>query len=424
MHAENRKEKKAADFSSKHIIIAAYYFPPLGLAGTARPVALANYFAERGHVVTVLTVKSIDYPVHDESQLKKLHHKVSVVRSGSADPARIAKIVPVLPKVKQIRKMAKNAAESTLFPDSKIGFVQSAGRILRQILREDRENILITTSPPMSIHQLGMDAREGMEFLWVADFRDVWTSLPEADQSAEFKMKARDYRREIVKQADLVTATSPRTVELLRENGARNSRVMFNGFAECDFEARPPKRVRAFGLYGTLNNLVGVEKLFDWFGCWRSKRENGIKLRHIGYVDLPELDEMLGNFNLDESFLTTGYLPHDQSLMEIRRHHTNVLMLSDQVDISYVVPSKLFELLRAEPPLIVILPERNAARELLEELKLTDVYVVDSYEDFRKAADACMEKKRDRKNVVPEEVMRFTWENQISVLESALKTIP
>ena len=30
----------------RHFIIAAYYFPPLGMAGTARPLAMANFLAE------------------------------------------------------------------------------------------------------------------------------------------------------------------------------------------------------------------------------------------------------------------------------------------------------------------------------------------------------------------------------------------
>jgi hypothetical protein len=160
--------------------------------------------------------------------------------------------------------------------------------------------------------------------------------------------------------------------------------------------------------------------LFDWFGRWRAKIGLNMKLRHIGYSDLPDLDVMLSNFNLRESFTTTGYLPHDQSLMEIRRHHMNVLMLSDQMDLSYVIPSKLFELLRAEPPMIAILPRGNAARELLEHLGLPQVFIVDTYDDFCQAADACMEMKRERSRTVPDAVSQFEWEKQIVVLEEEI----
>ncbi len=418
MSATDKKHTK-----NKHIIIVAYYFPPLGLAGTNRPLAMANYFAERGYIVTVLTVKSIDYPVHDDTQLKKLHQKVAVVRSGSADPARIARIVPVLPKVKRIRRVAKSATASALFPDSKIGFVQSAGRMLRQVLREDCPNILITTSPPMSIHQIGLDALEEEEISWVADFRDVWTSVPEAQQSPEFLRKAQAYRKEIAKRASLVTATSPRTVELLRKNGAKKTQVLFNGYKEDDFAKKHPKRVMAMGLYGTLNELIGVEKLFDWFGRWRSQRDSNLKLRHIGYTDLPGLAEMLDNFDLKSSFASTGYLPHDQSLLEIRRHQLNVIMLTDQVDTSYIIPSKLFELMRAEPPLIAILPRGNAARELLQELNLPQVQVVDSYEEFCSAVDAFVELKRERNAPVPEDVEQFEWDRQLANLETQIERL-
>ncbi len=403
-----------------HIIVAAYYFPPLGLAGTSRPLQLANYFAERGHVVTVLTVRSIDYPVYDESQLKKLHSKVSVVRSGSADPARIAKFVAVLPKVRQLKNAARSVVSAALFPDSKVGFVPSAGRTLRQVLREDMPNILITTSPPVSIHQLGLEVLKEMELKWVADFRDVWSSAPETDQSADFQRKAKKYRKDIAKQANIVTATSPKTADLLRESGAKSALTVFNGYAEDDFTEKPPKRVSSLGLYGTLNHLIGVEKLFDWFSKWRSGHDSNLKLRHIGYADLPKLDQLLTNFDLRDCFSSTGYLPHDQSLLEIRRHQANLIALTDEIDLSYVVPSKLFELLRAEPPLIAILPRGNAARGLLEDLKLPAVHVVDTYEQFSAAVAESLSTRPDPRAKPVEAISQFEWPRQFELLEAQL----
>jgi hypothetical protein len=81
---------------------------------------------------------------------------------------------------------------------------------------------------------------------------------------------------------------------------------------------------------------------------------------------------------MQNDFLSVGYLPHHESIQAIRCHAANIIMLSDELDTSYIIPSKLFELLRAEPPLLAILPPGNAARLLLEEYDFSDVFVIDS----------------------------------------------
>ena len=77
------------------VIIVSYYFPPLGLAGTARPVALANFFAARGDEVSVVTVKPIAYPAYDKSMETEIDKRVNVIRVGSTDPARLSRFLPL-----------------------------------------------------------------------------------------------------------------------------------------------------------------------------------------------------------------------------------------------------------------------------------------------------------------------------------------
>jgi hypothetical protein len=374
--------------AAKHFIIAAYYFPPLGLAGTARPLAMANFLAEQGFVVSVLTVKPIAYPEYDQSQLESLHPSVKVYRAGSADPARIAKVVPVVKTLLQLRKRSNRSTAKMIFPDTKVGFVRPASKMLKQLIRSDMQNILITTSPPVSIHQLGLDVAGQGSVRWVADFRDVWGSLSLEDQSDSFREKAASYLTEITDAATLVTTTSPLTVDYLQTeiNAAADYHFLPNGYNETDFADSIREPNQYFGLYGTLNHLIGVEKLFNWIKGWQSKSpDRKLSLRHIGYLDLPDLDDMLSRYDLGNGFQSTGYLSHHDSIRAIRCHAANIIMLSDQLDTSYIIPSKLFELLRAEPPLIAVLPPGNAARLLLEEHSFPNVYVVDSVIEFGKA---------------------------------------
>jgi glycosyltransferase involved in cell wall biosynthesis len=367
----------------KHFIIAAYYFPPLGMAGTARPLAMANFFAEQRFEVTVLTVKPIAYPVHDQTQLELLHPNVKVYRAGSSDPARLARMIPLLKSLIKLRRHSggRKSASSLIFPDSKVGFVKPAATLLKTLIRNDKQNILITTSPPVSIHQLGLNMAGQETIRWIADFRDIWGSLSLEDQSDAFRAKAELYLRDITDAANLITATSPLTIDYLQTeiNAAADYHFLPNGYDESDFATPIAEPNQSLGLYGTLNHLIGIEKLFDWISVLRKSTPNlHPSIRHVGYLDLPNLDDLLTRHGMRDDFLSVGYLPHHESIQAVRCHAANIIMLSDELDTSYIIPSKLFELLRAEPPLLAILPPGNAARLLLEEYNFSNVFVIDN----------------------------------------------
>lgn len=366
----------------RHFVIAAYYFPPLGMAGTARPLAMANFLAEQGFEVSVLTVKPIAYPVRDQTQLESLHPRIRVYRAGSSDPARLAKIVPFLKSlIKLRRRSGRRSASSLIFPDSKVGFVKPAAALLKTLIRPDKQNILITTSPPVSIHQLGLNAAGQGNVIWIADFRDIWGSLSLEDQSDPFRTKAESYLTNITDVANLIMATSPLTIDYLQTeiNAAADYHFLPNGYNESDYVPPVIEHNQYLGLYGTLNHLIGIEKLFGWFDALRKSTSClNTSIRHIGHLDLPNLADFLKRYGMRNEFLSVGYLPHYESIQAIRSHAANIVMLSDELDTSYIIPSKLFELLRAEPPLIAILPFGNAARLLLEEYNFSDVFVIDS----------------------------------------------
>jgi hypothetical protein len=407
----------------RHFIIAAYYFPPLGMAGTARPLAMANFFATQGFEVSVLTVKPIAYPVHDQTQLESLHPNVKVYRAGSSDPARLARSIPFLKSLFKLHKRGSRATSSLIFPDSKIGFVKPATVLLKTLIHANKQNILITTSPPVSIHQLGLNLAGQGNVAWIADFRDIWGSLSLEDQSDAFRAKAESYLTEITDAANLITATSPLTIDYLQTeiNAATDYHCLPNGYDESDFAAPVVEHNQYLGLYGTLNHLIGVDKLLDWIRILRNSTPDlKAALRHIGYLDLHNLSDLLVRSEMRNDFLSVGYLPHYESIQAVRCHAANIIMLSDELDTSYIIPSKLFELLRAEPPLLAILPPGNAARLLLEECNFSDVYIIDSAAELGDALNRLLSHSSRQMRVGVE---RFERQQELSGLLNRLEEL-
>ncbi len=404
-----------------HVIIVSYYFPPLGLAGTARPAMLANLLVNAGHRVSVVTVKPIKYDVYDPSLLSLLESRVEIRRVESLDPARMMNFVPLIPASWRKKLKSSVASTSKLFPDSKTGFVPFAVRGVEELIADPARTVLVTTSPPVSSHLAGIYLKRAGRVKWIADFRDVWTSLPADSESAETGRIAANLTREITGFADAVTSTSPQTADyLLGQLTGESKPVAFvpNGYDDSDFSGPAVRQPNTIGLYGTLNHLIGFDKIARFVAQLRRTTDIDWRIRHIGHVALPELPAILSSHNLTAAFESTGYLPRQRSIGIIRRSTLNLIALSDQYDTRYIVPSKLFELLRAEAPLLALLPRYNAARRILTDSEFPGVYIVDGAGQFVEAVEDIT--KLPLEPVLRPGVERYEWKQALAPFVSLI----
>ncbi len=407
------------------ILLVSYYFPPLGLAGTARAVYLANTLSAAGHAVTVLTVKPIAYPAYDASLLDRLDPRVRVVRSGSLDPARIQKLLPFLP-VEWLKRRRKQSGAAPPFPDSKRGFVEPALAKARQVIAPN--SIVITTSPPISAHVVGQRLKQEFGVRWIADFRDIWSSLPPENQHLDFRRRAEQLMREIVIAADALTATSPLTAEHLRSlmpDVEKRTACIVNGFDERDFSGEIANAPLTFGYYGTINELSGFARVLGFVARWRELSREDWRIYHVGHLTLPRLPELLNQFDLAGKFTSTGYISHPQAVPLIRRAAINLLSLDFDRDTRFIVPSRLFELLRAEPPLIAVVPQESAVRRVLSEESRDFAAAVSEPEEFtavvRRFSSYDCNNNRDARLAV---VNRFAWPQTLGGFASLIAELP
>src|SRR6185295_3464292 len=63
-------------------------------------------------------------------------------------------------------------------PDPEVAWVPAATRAARRIVRERKIDVVLTTSPPASVHLVGAALRRREEVRWVADLRDSWLANP------------------------------------------------------------------------------------------------------------------------------------------------------------------------------------------------------------------------------------------------------
>src|SRR5256885_7840267 len=79
-----------------HAVIFIYTFPPMGGPGVQRAVKFGKYLPRSGWDVTFVTVKDVLYHIYDHTLASTLSPDTEVVRTGSADPLRVAYLLKKL----------------------------------------------------------------------------------------------------------------------------------------------------------------------------------------------------------------------------------------------------------------------------------------------------------------------------------------
>lgn len=357
------------------VLILAYYFPPMGLGGTQRPLKFVKYLSSYGWRPIVVTVKDVRYYGRDTSLLSEIPPEAVVERTGSLDPLRLARLFGKGDQRLSGSDAKANALlKSLLFPDNQVGWIPFAVLRALKIIRRERVDALFTTFPPASGHLAGYLLRHLTGLPWIADFRDVWTG-GEFDQypTSLHRTMANAMQREIVDTADHLIAVTADIASNLTTLGAEPSRlsVVPNGYDPADFvDLAPAPRDHRFLLVysGTLNAARNPEPLFRAIRLLLDRRpalESLFAVRLVGATIGLDLPALLQFFHLESVVDAIGYLPHRDALAQLLAADALVLLLTTEASLACGVPTgKIYEYLASGKPVLGVAPP-GAAGELL-----------------------------------------------------------
>ena len=174
----------------KKVLVVTYYWPPSGGPGVQRVLKFAKYLPAHGWEPIILTVKNGEYPSIDPSLAGDIPAGCSVHRSISFEPGglyrpfvglRSGEPIPVATlAVRDIswRQRWANWIRLNLFiPDAKIGWVPSALKAGRRIIRTTKPDLIFSSSPPQTVQLIAEKLARASGLPWVADYRDPWTRI-------------------------------------------------------------------------------------------------------------------------------------------------------------------------------------------------------------------------------------------------------
>ena len=405
----------------KHLLLVAYFFPPIGGAGAQRPLKFAKYLLELDWDVTVLTV--------DQSS--------SNFRFSPADETLSSELSQIDKDINIIR--TTTSSKKPFFSYDKFGTWshETANRI-PELLNSVNINAALITMSPFSAAEIGLAIKEHLKVPIIFDLRDPWALDGWQRQKSYFHWLAHARKmKTALRQASGVIANTNAAREAINDfldNTIDEKLVTItNGYDRSDFSKEQKNSSRhkpynnKFELLFTgslLSELSSKKKtikqfikekiafspekieysgrtlihLMEAFNLlWRRGEHIDFSIKCIGSFTEADI-QSISNSPFADRVTFVGYTPHEDIIKEIC-DNSKVLFLplhgTTEGKKSLITPGKTYEYLASGTPILGCLPDGDA-RDLVE---TSPIGVVANPCDPDSIADKILELVKIRKNI-------------------------
>ena len=366
------------------------YFPPAGGGGVQRPLKLAQYLPALGIETHVLTPEDPKW-VHRDPELR-IPTQAWVHRARFVGPRarRPAEELARTDGLERALVQAQVTARRLLVPDASVTWNLTAVPAGIRIARREGIDVVITTSPPGSVHFVGAAVQKATGARWIADLRDPLVAFQHrrADTVATRARQATaaQVARLVARRADAVTCVSEAIADEVRGLDPRGLvRTIANGcdfddFAGLEYQPSPRFRITHAGsFFGKRDPKPFLQALQD----------SGLDAvaRFVG--DFRDADrEWAETLGLGDRLELLDYLPRMESL-RLQRDSEALLLLVPDADGrgKGVLSGKVFEYLAAGRPILAAVPPDGAAAELIRETGAGVVVAPDDVDGIRSALE-------------------------------------
>ncbi len=367
------------------VLFICYHFPPMNSTGSHRVARFARDLP--GDVdIDVLTVANPTEALDNTELLEQVAERVTIYKApvlGWLTMEHVGQRFSARPRSLVSRFLAKvSKTLLTLFawiPDRQIAWYPAALAKGSELLTKNQYDLIFCSSPPHSLHLIGQALKRRFGVPLVVDFRDPWNRNPQrrwpsaVHRIIEERMEAR-----LLREADAVIANTPgnKTMWLEGFEGLDPQKVFVitNGFdpnrrAAMDAGREVARRARLDDMrkqivytghlyQGGESALRAYQLLVERDPSWIDR----VRLTFVGTMD-PGVAEIAAELEAKGAIELHGRCPS---------HELPALMAAADA-LLYVVPpngwhwipSKVYDYLLVERPIISVLP-RGDAWDVLE----------------------------------------------------------
>ena len=353
------------------VLLVTMYWPPAGGGGVQRPLKTATHLPSFGIETHVLAPVDPKW-VHRDDELRPPTqawvHRVAYHgprgRIPSEDLYR-------LEGIDRLRYQAGAVFRRALVPDKSVTWAPNAIPAAIRIVRREKIDAVLTTSPPNSLNLIGAAIKRATGVKWVADLRDPLVA--DADNPVE-RLPARlkenvqkVVARVVASQADaIVTAWGGIADEIRAYEPSCAVTVIPNGADYDDFEGLEYEPSDRFRITHT-GSFFGKRNPRPFLTALAEAGRETVTARFVGELTSRDREwaEALG---LGDRVELLPFGSRRRSLA-YQRDSEALLMLLPQAGErgSPVLPGKIFEYLAAERPILAAVPPDGAAASLIRE---------------------------------------------------------
>ena len=371
----------------KKVLIITYYWPPSGGGGVQRWLKFTKYLPEFGWEPYVFTPENPSFNFKDDSLASDVNPSVEVFKLPIWEPYGLFNKLnksdgkhsgQAIDKVNRNWKdqLAVWVRGNLFIPDPRRFWVRSATGFLKDFLRDNNIEIVVTTGPPHSIHLIGRRLKTSIPNLrWVADFRDPWSEWHQLKHLKTSNWALRIHRRlekKVLTAADLVLTVNSDLANDFERLGAQKTAVITNGFDLSDYplevSSEKPDKFRISHI-GTVDDLRDpgpfLEALIEV--CKENKNIlDDVELHFMGIISTSFLSKYLSEPMLKDKIMLTDYTPHNKIFEEYKRSAVLLLLLSSFGNDKAYMPGKFFEYLGSGRPILGIINPNGQTAEVIE----------------------------------------------------------
>ncbi|MFN2628204.1 MAG: glycosyltransferase family 4 protein [Gaiellaceae bacterium] len=412
------------------VLLVSFYFPPAGGGGVQRSLRFADHLARSGVDVHVLAPDDPRWLHRDEDLAPPKGVVVHRARYVGPRGMRPAEELYGRTGVDRLVRRAALTPRRLLIPDENVSWLATAAPCAIRIARREKIDVVVTSSPPSSVHLIGPAIKRLTSARWIADLRD--SIVAKQDRRFErLAVRVKEHgnvlvARAVARWADAIVGVTDSIGDEMRALGARGRIATIpNG---CDFDEFEE-------LDYTVSNRFRITHTGSFFG----RRSCRAFLEAFAQTDPAAVVRFVGDFcaedvewaetlGLGDRLELHGFAPHHRALAMQRDSEALLLLLPEIGARGKDVPSgKLFEYLAAERPILAAVPPDGTAAALVESARAGRVVAPNDVSAMKNELDEMVRRWRagslDRPRLPVEWRERLSRETRTRELFSLLQAV-
>ena len=237
-----------------------------------------------------------------------------------------------------------------LIPDARKFWISPATRAILIYLKSNNIDAIISSGPPHSMHLIARNVHKKTAIPWLADFRDPWVNMDNADKfrmSAWAKRKHERLEREVLKLATSVDTVSWYLSKQYEDVRGNTVHVLTNGFDHVDFIDRPAVDSQDiilghYGTFGEDRNPIALWKALSEIIEENESWKNRMKIRLVGPTDSSVLTS-IKEHKLESYLEYIPYMRHNEVLELMLQTQILLVILNQNANEEGRVTGKIFE---------------------------------------------------------------------------------